>query len=494
MAGNEEFSKGQGKLPREVVVDNALLKPRYEKQELEGKVPVMAEITSSGVIEIWGSRRRIPTSAKGGSKGPVPVLGGPTLQASDVTVVAGSGTVAKITRRGLPCLQIDIPAGAANCQISINGGVNALYGGDVYVAMEGNYNTGLLKLEVYHAPGATVATNYTFQGNLSFVAPVKDTWQDQGGIYTWRSGRKNISVTGTINYPFVVGSNKLVITPQAGQAATMYLYAVGYGQPKKGRVVVMADDGEKSWFTLGAPIFNSRGIPTTAMIIPSGLNVGYANDAQVSAYIDAGNCVGGHGPNLSSYAGNLITNYATVAEAIADIDSAFNAIHKKGWYTPGADLIYAWPQGEFAKLFGDVELLDAVYQYGIRLSRCSSVINPLVQFLTEGATRLNRLALPYTTHGWAGTTAGQVANVTAMTDAVLNAATYGTDLFPTFHQIVPDATPDGSMNTIKCRVSDVMTVADAIKAQVDAGKMEVTTLGQLAHDLTSVPSFWGQLG
>ena len=48
MAGNEEFSKGQGKLPRDVVVDNALLKPKYEEQELEGKVPVMGSTTSSG--------------------------------------------------------------------------------------------------------------------------------------------------------------------------------------------------------------------------------------------------------------------------------------------------------------------------------------------------------------------------------------------------------------------------------------------------------------
>ena len=461
---------------------------------LSSQVPVTASTSSDGGVELWGGQRRIPTPASGGSKGPIVVLGGPTLQASDVTVVSGSGNITKITRRGLPCLQIDIPAGASNCQISINGGVNALYGGDIYVAMEGNYRTGLLKLEAYQAPGATIATNYTFQGNLSFVAPVKDTWQDQGGIYTWRSGRKNISVTGSIAYPFVVGSNKLIITPQAGQAATMYLYAVGYGQPKKGRLIVMADDGEKSWFALGAPLWNAAGIPTTAMIIPSGLNVGYGSDAQVSSYIDAGNCVGPHGPNLSSYAGNLITNYATAAEAVSDIDSALSAIYKKGWYTPGADMIYAWPQGAFARSFGDVELLDAAYQYGIRLARCSSVINPLVQFVSEGASRLNRLALPYTTHGWAGTTAAQAANDTAIATAIENAATYGTDVFLTYHQIVPDSTPDGSMNTIKCKVSSVQTHIAAATAQVAAGKLDVMTLGQLARDIASVPSYWGQLG
>ncbi len=479
---------------------NLLVEKRGGGFEKLGTVPqgssaLAVKTSPDGVIAVWGGSKRIPTPGSGGSKGPVPVLGGPTLAASDVTVVGGSGTVTKITRRGLPCLQIDIPAGAVNCQISINGGVGALFGGDVYVAMEGGFQTGLLKVEAYHAPGATIATNYTLQGNLTFSAtPSVNNWQDQGGIYTWRSGRKQIAITGTITYPFVVGANKLTITPQSGQAATMYLYAVGYGQPRKGRVIVIADDGEASWFKLGAPIFNALGIPTTAMIIPSGLNIGYGTDAHVSAYIDAGNCVGPHGPNLSSYAGNLISNYGTAAEAIYDIDSALNAMYQKGWYTPGADLIYAWPQGEFARTFGDLELLEAAYKYGIRLARCSSVINPLLQFVTEGASRLNRLALPYTTHGWAGSTAGQVANTTANVDAINNAATYGTDVFMTYHQIVLDSTADGAMNTIKNRVSDVQTVATAIKAQIDAGKMEATTLGRLALDVASVPSFWGSLG
>ena len=49
MAGNNEA--GQGKLPLVVVTDNALLKPKYEQDELEGKVPVMASTSSSGVVD-----------------------------------------------------------------------------------------------------------------------------------------------------------------------------------------------------------------------------------------------------------------------------------------------------------------------------------------------------------------------------------------------------------------------------------------------------------
>ena len=43
MAGNKDA--GQGKLPQVVVTDNALLKRKYEQDELEGKVPVMASTT-----------------------------------------------------------------------------------------------------------------------------------------------------------------------------------------------------------------------------------------------------------------------------------------------------------------------------------------------------------------------------------------------------------------------------------------------------------------
>ena len=74
MAGNEEFSKGQGKLPREVVVDNALLKPKYEEQELEGKVPVMATTTSSGGVDLYAFAREMRSSVIVGTA-PADVMG-----------------------------------------------------------------------------------------------------------------------------------------------------------------------------------------------------------------------------------------------------------------------------------------------------------------------------------------------------------------------------------------------------------------------------------
>ena len=51
MAENKDA--GQGKLPLVVVTDNALLKRKYEQDELEGKVPVMASTSSSGEVKVF---------------------------------------------------------------------------------------------------------------------------------------------------------------------------------------------------------------------------------------------------------------------------------------------------------------------------------------------------------------------------------------------------------------------------------------------------------
>ena len=463
-------------------------------------IPLTATVSPDGRVRISSDRRRIPVTRGTGTKAPYVLLGGPTLKASDVSAVGGTGTIELVERHGQKCLRIDIPAGATNFQISINGCNGAVFAGDLYVALEGSGNTGLLKLDAYIAPGATIQTNYVQQSNLSFPTTQQlDSWQDQGGAWTWRSGRKNSGITGTIDFPFVVGSNKLTITPISGQAATMYLYAVGYGQPRKGRVVVTQDDVWGSWFKIGAPLWHAAGIPTSSTIMPSvvGTLTNYANHAQLSSYIESGGRIYGHGPNKTYDAGHsLILNYPNgdTAGAIADIDSTLQAIWDNGWDTPGFDKTFAWPQGQFQWFAGDTRLLEAAYNYGIRLARCSANVNPLIQFVTEGATRINRLAVPNTAHGWAGSTAAQVAQIASVVQVIQNAGQYGTDIFLLFHQIVPDSTPDANMATDKIRYSDMLTILDAVKAEIAAGRMEATTLGDLALDLTESPHFWGTIG
>jgi hypothetical protein len=58
-----------------------------------------------------------------------------------------------------------------------------------------------------------------------------------------------------------------------------------------------------------------------------------------------------------------------------------------------------------------------------------------------------------------------------------------------FHKVVPDSTPDGSM-TLSIRVSDLNTLAAALKTNIDNGLLEAVTMPQLA---ASRDSFWNKL-
>ena len=463
---------------------------------VDARIKVDERGLAIGIVGPDGMVTRIDgLSARPSSREPAPLFGGKQMSLAEVSVVSGSPTLTiELDDKGTPRLKVVTGAGVA-AQLSFSGLQGAYFGGDCYVAIRGGYETGLSSLTAYFAPGATIATNYVLSGALSFSALQDSNYLSPGGeneTLTWRTGKKNNSVTGTINYPFVIGSHKLVITPVAATVATVYIYAVGIGaKNRKGRCVVMADDGDPSWFKLGAPLFADVGIPTTAALIASIVGGGSAGTLeQWKAYVGAGNAVIAHGPNVGSLAGNLIINHDANAARIADMEASREFIDANGLGVPGFERCYAWPQGRYQAAPGRVDLLEAAYAAGFDLARGSSSINALVQYNADAATRLQRMALPYSPHGWGGSTAANVANITALVDAINAAATYGTDIFPTFHIIVPDATADGAMDSAQIRISDFLTIRDAIAAAVSAGTLECLTLPGI---LPSQRRFWGGL-
>ena len=426
-------------------------------------------------------------SARAGQKSPFPVFGGSAMDISEVTIVSGSPTLSVETDyAGRKRLKVVTGSGTA-AQISFAGMANCYFGGDAYVQLQGSYEDGLSAMSMYFAPGATIATNYILTGAINFAAAVVDPYLQPGAgaePFVWRTGKKNNAITGSITYPFTVGSHKLVITPRAATVATVYIYGIGIGvKNKKGRCFIIADDGNASWLTVGAPLFNDAGIPTTGSIIASvvGTTATDGNLRQWQTYVDAGNSVVAYGPNGADANTDLISAFTSTAERVADMEISRDYIFANNLQRAFCDLCYVWPQGQYQESVGDVTLLDAALTAGFKLARCSAVINPLVQYNADAVTKYQRLALPYSTHGWAGTTAGQVALITALTDAITAAATYGTDIFVTFHQVVPDSTADGAMDSTKCRVSDLLTIRTAIANAVTAGTLECFTLPEIAY-------------
>ena len=458
-------------------------------------IPVMANVTSSpgGVGSLVVGDTRIQRRVGAGQKSPLPIFG-PNMSISDVTKLSGSGTLEIVTRYNRKALKVTIPASDSNIQIQFNALNGVMFGGDLYVAAEGSYLTGLDNFAFYTAPGASISGNYVLNSLTSFQnLSSKGNYLECGAPFTWRSGKSQGQVTGTVSYPFVVGSNKLVAYNRSGQKCVFYIYAFGIGAPKKGRICVMADDGQKSWFRLGAPIYNNLGIPTTAAVIANGVDSFWESSDVMRAYAQSGNALVAHGPNNGLYSDDLFTANANVAGMITDMAKSVEYIKSIGAYVAGMDLCYVWPGGTFQSEYGDLSLLDAAYDAGFRLARCVSKPPPGAGAVVESLTAHNLLTFPYAAHGWAGSTAAQATAISTLVSQIAAVATTGTDMMLVHHQIVPDSTADGAMDATKCRVSDCITLANAVAAAVVAGA-DVVTMPQLALTLESDSGYWGRIG
>lgn len=409
-----------------------------------------------------------------------------------VTAVTGSPTMTYETGpNGTSALKVVTGSGTTT-EISFSQLLGCTFDGDLYVAYDGGYDDGVSGMSIYITPDATYSTNYALISlGATFSAAPVDSWREQGGACLARFSRPSASITGSISWPFTVGAAKLRITPVAATVATIYIYAVGVAnKPAKGRCFVVADDGYESWFKIGAVECAIRGIASTSSIIPQlvgGVSSNYATLNQLRAYLNDGNACVAHGPTGDA-ASNLIALYpGNAAAQVADAEVARDYLLDNGLYVPGCDACYVWPQGVFQSATGDTSTLDAFIAAGFTVGRSSSAANKLIYTNADAMPRYPRLCAPSANHSWAGSTASQVANVTNVTDIINNAAAAGADCWVTFHEIVATSTADGSMSTTKCRVSDLRTILDAIKTNMDAGTLECLTLPSLAVEANN---FW----
>jgi len=102
-------------------------------------------------------------------------------------------------------------------------------------------------------------------------------------------GRKWLMATGTTSLPWtntgaldldktLFTHLRLRITPAAGQAADLTLFAARANVVGRSRIAGISDDGYSSWLKYAVPVFQRRGIPTSLAVIPTmvGFNTNYA--------------------------------------------------------------------------------------------------------------------------------------------------------------------------------------------------------------------------
>jgi hypothetical protein len=418
---------------------------------------------------------------------------GGKIVAADYSISSGSPTVTVETRNGRECLKIVTGSGVtANVDLILTGDVS--WYGRAIVEIEGARTAGVNQISLLVSPDSF--TNFAQNTFTTLTTPLNNP-AEPGGIYGFRvdgqvtSGATSYQFTGngaawSVSTPTLDGATATVnrirfrVIPIAATVATVYVYGVSLGPPrKKGRIIVTADDGYKSFVQAGFPLFAARNIPVTVSVIGHLMD----NRADVANYMQwddvrnivaAGGQAVAHGPVLSSAAGNLITNYTTNAQRVADMEAARDYIQANGCGTPFFDRCYVWPQGNFQTATDDVTLLDAAIAAGFTVGRSATPsINQRYDF--SAMSKYQRLVLPIIGHIYAG--GSEAANITAITGAISAAATDRSDIILMLHKVVKNAaTPDA----IGITVGNLATIADAIQTAVDAGTMTAGVLSDLA--------------
>ena len=464
------------------------------------------ELSDDGTFLVSGDGNVLVSTKAGRPAKKAPqaqIGGGAALSLSDIAILSGGPTVTIETGpNSLPAIKV-VTAVGTNAEIAFPGLAGARFDGESYLCMHGSRTQGNLDYVValVSQDDSTYAkgTNTLIQYGLT--AP-QQSYLEQGGAntYWWRKGGQSNLASGP-TYPVTIGQIKLRVVPLAATAATVYIYAFGISAPQaKGRICVTWDDGYDSMFKLGYDLFASRGIKQTLSVIGSAQDTGgtYSYTRQLQAFMTAGNALVAHGPWPNQGAGNLFSAYPgsanPVADAVGDMRRNRQWLSDNGLLVPGAERCYVWPQGQFQQSVNDTTLLDAALSAGFTLSRGtsnlagSSLYPQGIQF--DALSKYNRFSCPIIGHLWAGTTAAEATNITAVTTAIGNLSTSRGDAFLMLHRVLPTTTNDagmGAASNISIRQSDLDTIAAAIKTGIDAGTLESVTMPELATD-----SWWSR--
>lgn len=326
-----------------------------------------------------------------------------------------------------------------------------------------------------------------------YGAPSLNNPNTQGGTITRIYNETDRNAGGTPPAgDFYASSYRIQIQPDAGQVIETWIFGIGLGRVRKGRIAVVWDDNRSSALKLGIPILEQKNIKQTIALITPAIGTNLCGSLQqLKAFVGSGNAVVAHGVNgVSDGTGNLISRYGTnYKAAVDDIFMAIDYINNNGLYTIGSEKCYVYPQGAYQTEINNTGLLDEMISRGVTTGRVSFRLGVKEQKVIDGLSKYNRLCVPTIGHQWAGTTAAEATNVASVITNIQQCALRGLDCYLMLHTVVPTATADGAMTDYDIRVSDLTTIADAIKAEVDAGRLETVTMPQYA---IGGDNYWNQ--
>lgn len=403
---------------------------------------------------------------------------------ADVSLVSGDATFTYgVAPNGLMGVKVTC---SAVSRISVVPAIDLYFDGYISLAGYGGVSTGTqsVRLDAFE----NIASNKLWFQSQTFATSPLNTYTEQGGARTIAFGRHTLGQLNSPSNSFPMAKMEVRITPVTAQTSEFWIFGVGVLTPKrKSRICIVYDDAYTSALKLGLAPWNSRSIPVTTAVIPTLIDAGnasYMGVDELKCWLNSGNSIVAHGPIGGG--GSLVDNYTNpltrVQQSVDDIKYTIDWIKEKGLASQYYDRCYIWPQGKFQWSSGDTSLLDAVLAEGINTARAALPTGAFGHRAWDGLTKYNRLSVPHIGHNWAGTTAAEatnIANIVSIINALSTAG--GVDFHLMLHKVVPDATADDSMD-ISIRISDLNTIAAAVKTNIDSGLLEAVTMPQTVID------------
>ena len=267
------------------------------------------------------------------------------------------------------------------------------------------------------------------------------------------------------------------VTPTAGQVASITLRRVTINPSRKGRIAIVADDGRATWWRRALPLLERRGLRCSVSIIPDrvGSSSAFATWDEITRAKDRGHEVLTHGPIGGT--GNIVANYATVAESVADAVSSRSVLDGRGLLSERGKACYIWPQGTWQATTGQTEYLDAMQAAGFTLGRSVTRYIPC-SVVDASRTKYSGLMLPIIGHIRGADSTAETTVINNIVSCIQACAASGLDGVLMFHDIIDAGGGYGDNDQIE--VDRFITILDAIVTQIAAGRAENVLFSDMA--------------
>ena len=381
--------------------------------------PSVNQPNELSVAQITATQALVSQAAAPGLRLGFPFVAFPS-SASDlgVTSFPGGGGITYGTRDGIRVAKITSTSGYCVVQSPVLATPRVVTSGRLHVLFYVPDASTLNTLVCYLGDGVPLTNSYTCAIDLGIISQI-----DNGSRGSWSgwyvatidpaaeagySGMAGDAVQSrwTVNTgaPTHAGTAMSVVqflaNPYSGKSLSVEIAGVWADEANTMPAVVFtSDDCEVSWYTGALPILEKYQMRGTHSAIAARVNTaGYMTTAQCQDALSRGHEFITHG--MGTYPAGIfdLTDYTTVAQMVADIQSNQAFIVSNGLSRNNSHNLYAYPSGHYQISRTDTKIQQALDICNITHARCASFNGS--GLLVNKYTKKQRRYLPVMAHAW----------------------------------------------------------------------------------------------